>query len=140
MTIPVYPDDLPRPLRDGYGRVFPDGRARAQQDAGPPRSVRRFSSAAQRVSLVTTLTRDQGARLLRFWVEDTAGGSLPFLMPDPTAHGWPLLTAAGTPLLTEAGAPILLGAWWLVLFGDQPPQEAATGIRFRYSFTVAVMP
>jgi hypothetical protein len=140
MTVPLYPSNLPRPLRQGFQVTFPDGRQQTQPEVGPPRTSLRFSSAATPVAMVTDLTRDQLARFWRFWSEDTSGGALPFLIADPTANDWPLLSADGEALTTGDGTPILISAWWLVVFGRQPPIEVPVGIRFRLQFSLMVMP
>ncbi len=75
-----------------------------------------------------------------FFMDTCAGGSLPFLMPDPITDGWPLLNEAGQPILTEAGLPLLMSATWLCLFGKQLPAVSIAGIEFRVSFDVMVMP
>jgi hypothetical protein len=140
MTVPIYPTELPPPNRSGFQFELGDGRRRTRPEAGPPRVRRKFSSAADQVALVSDLTRDQYARLARFWRDDTAGGSLPFLMPDPTSNGWPLLSSDGLPLLAGDGSTVLVSAWWLCIFGERPPAFTVVGLIHRTQFTVAVMP
>ncbi|HBU15721.1 MAG: hypothetical protein A2092_13465 [Rhodobacteraceae bacterium GWE1_64_9] len=139
MTYAVWPTSLPRPERNSWQRQPQDSRLKRQTDAGPPGWRRRFSSAAQMVSLSVMLTRNQKAIFDRFFGDITRGGSLLFWMPDPTTDGWPMLDNAGNPLLS-GGVPLLLSARWLVSFGDQLPQESIQGTEFRKAFSVVVMP
>ncbi len=140
MTVPVWPASLPRPDRETWQRTSQDARVKRQSTSGPPGYRRRFSSAAQMVTLSLTLSRRQAAVFDDFFRITTAQGSLSFWMPDPTADGWPLLTADGGALTTHGGAPILISAWWLCLFGDSLPAESVVGIEFRKTFSVVVLP
>lgn len=139
MTL-AWPDELPRPLRDSWNRSPQDARQKRPTEAGPPGFRRRFSSAAKLVSMAVELDKNQQMIFWRFYEEDTAMGSLPFTMADPTTDGWPMLDGAGNPMLTDEGMPILLSAQWLCLFGEQVPTESLKGVRFRIAFSVAVMP
>jgi len=142
MSIPVWPTDLPRRvLRQGFSQGFADGRLSTKMEAGPTKSRRRFSSAVKPIQAALDVPLDGKMRLERFWDEDTAGGSLPFLMPDPMSDGLALLTLDGVPLLDQDGAPLLNTAMWLVKFGDTPPSAANTaGIWYRVTFSLAVLP
>lgn len=140
MTIPIWPAELPRPDRDTWQRSPQDARIKRQSDAGPPAYRRRFSAVADQVSLSLTLTRDGAARFDRFYADATAGGSLPFWMPDPTLDGWELDTAEGDALTTHDGTPLLISAWWLCLFGATVPAESIIGSEWRKTFTVVVLP
>lgn len=138
--IPSWPQDLPRPMREGFMQSFGEARFRRGSDVGPPGYRRRFSAVADMVSLVIDVSRDGRARFERFWNEDCSLGSLPFAMPDPATDGWELLTVDGSLLTTETGEPILLSATWLCLFSDERPAFTAIGIRWRIAFGVSVMP
>lgn len=140
MTLPSYPSELPRPNRDGYKVARGDGRTIGRTDAGPPIRRRRFSAVPKTVSFVTDLTQSQKARFDRFYDEDTAEGTLPFLLPDWAVHGTPLLTAGGAPLLTAGGVPLLISRIWLCVFGDQLPVETPRGVEWRMSFSLLVLP
>lgn len=141
MTIPIWPSDLPRPRRDGYGSVLPDGRSSTQPEAGPPRVRRRFSAAVATRQLTIDVDADGRMRFWRFWREDTVGGSLPFWIPDWTLEGLPIGDEAGTALATETGMPITIATRDLVLFAtSQPPSEAPIGVRWRISLQLSVMP
>jgi hypothetical protein len=78
------------------------------------------------------------ARLDRFWNEDIAGGSLPFVMTDPLYDAVPLLMTDGTPLLTTAGTPIIIASYWLA-FMAQPPQITTMGAKFMAQLNLAVL-
>lgn len=78
MTYAVWPTSLPRPERNSWQRQPQDSRLKRQTDAGPPGWRRRFSSAAQMVSLSVMLTRNQKAIFDRFFGDITRGGSLLF--------------------------------------------------------------
>jgi hypothetical protein len=144
MTILTWPD-LPNPERDTWTRQRQDARLKRISDAGPPAWRRRFSNAAQMVSLSVVLDRDQNAIFDNFYRFDTREGSSLFWMPDPTTDGVALLTSNGAPVLIAGGAqdgqPLVLGALWLCSFGEQVPTEAIVGaFHFRRTFAVVVMP
>lgn len=140
MTLPAWPSDLPRPTRRGYSARGQDGRRRRSFETGPPSYAGRFSSRARQVALEVIVTRAQKAVFDQFVDETTAGGSLPFTMPDPMTDGWALLDADGAPILDGDGTPILLSAQWVCLFGEEMPEESMVGVEFPVTFTVWVMP
>ena len=135
-----WPADLPRPERDTWRASRNDGRLSTQQNSGPMRTRRRFSSVSKPVNLSIFVDRNGKAIFDSFFDDVTAGGARPFLMPDPTTDGWPLLMHDGTPVLTTSGVPLLLAANWLCLFGQTMPSEAVKGVYFRISFSIEVMP
>lgn len=141
MTIPVWPDELDRFERSGWQVQSQDGRQRRSNDAGPPSYRRRFSSIGKGVSLSIVLTRNEKAIFDRFYEQDCAHGAREFWMPDPTTHGWQLLTHEEEGMLVETGVPLLIAERWLCTWGDTPPSEAIVGqVRFRKSFNVWVLP
>jgi hypothetical protein len=140
MTIPTWPTTLPRPERQSFQKTWMDGRLKRQTDSGPPGYRRRFSSVAKPVSLSILTSREQQEVFETFYEDETAGGSLPFYMPDPTKDGWPLLDESGRPLLGGDGRPVLMSARWLCFFGDTLPVITVVGIEFRISFNIVVMP
>lgn len=144
MTVPVWPEELPRPERNTYGAQHQDPRKQRRSEAGPPGWLRRFSSAAKIVSLSVDLSRDEKAVFDNFHQVDAAMGSLPFWVPDPTTDGWGLLNHASAQILVAGGPhdgePLLLGAVWLCSFGTQMPRETITGVRFRKTFELVVYP
>lgn len=141
MTLSWYPDELPRPRRDGYSRTLADGRQATKNESGPPRVRRRFSSAAAAMQMVVDLTVDQRMRFFRFWEEDTVLGSKPFWMPDWTVAGIELGTEAGDVITDETGRPLVIEAVLLCMFGtEQPPAETVLGVDFRVSFQLAILP
>jgi hypothetical protein len=141
MTIPFWPDPLPRPLRQGWQRTLQDGRQSTKNDAGPPRVRRQYSSAVSPIAMTIDVSLADRERFNRFWEIDTKGGSLPFWIIDPTLDGVALMDDASTIITDDTGAPILVEAWWLVLFDTQsPPAETVMGVRYRINFGLMVMP
>ncbi len=140
MSVPTWPETLPRPERSSWQSKLQDSRRKRQNDAGPPAYARKFSSVARLISLSVVLDRNQRAVFDTFYEVTCAFGSSFFYMPDPTTDGWPLLSSDGQPMLTEEGIPILMSATWLCLWGDDVPVETLVGIEFRKSFSVVVMP
>lgn len=141
--IPYWPSDLPqRVLADTYSEGLPDGRLRTQMETGHAKSRRRFSSAAKPVTAAFKVSLDEKARLERFWEEDIAGGSLPFLIADQTMDGVALLADGGLQLLDDQGRPLINTAWWLVLAGDAAPAFTTRnrGISFTATFPISVLP
>lgn len=140
MTIPVWPATLPKPERQSFQKTWTEGRLKRQAETGPPGYRRRFSAVAKPVSLSIIVSREQNEVFERFYDNDTAGGALPFYMPDPTKDGWPVLGGNGAQLLGSDGRPLLMSARWLCLFGETLPVITAVGISFRISFNIVVMP
>jgi hypothetical protein len=140
MSVPQWPTDLPRPNRQGYSAQNRDPRLRKNADAGPSGYHRRYSSVARTVGLSFDLSRSEKAVFDKFHNVTTGFGHKPFLMPDPTTDGWPLLDSTGAPVLTTDMQPLLISAQWLCLFGDNPPSETIRGLEFVISFSVEVMP
>ncbi len=140
MSVAVWPSELPKPSRDGYQAQRLD--ARARRSGGPvPGYRKRFSNAPRLVSLsLVDVPRSLKAVFDRFYEVITADGTLPFLMPDPVTDGWPLLASDGRPILQAGDTPVLMSAQWLCLFGDEPPVEHISGVRFDIAFSVAVLP
>lgn len=141
MTLPIWPAGLSNFERSGWQSQPQDGRRKRQVDGGPPGYRRRFSRVARLVGLSLIVTHDQRELFWAFHDDACAAGSLLFRMPDPSNNGWALLASDGAPLLTGAGVPLLLARTWTCAWGDQVPAEVMTEqVRFRISFSVAVMP
>jgi len=139
--MPSWPSELPRPRRDGYVSVLPDGRTSTKTEAGPPRVRRRFSAAVATRQMAIDVTADQRLRFWRFWREETVGGSLPFLVPDWTVDGVTITTEGGADLTDANGAPLLVAAVDVAMFAtSQPPSEAPIGVDWRITFQLSVMP
>ncbi|TCP88913.1 hypothetical protein C8J31_10282 [Rhizobium sp. PP-CC-2G-626] len=138
--IPVWPAELPKPNRPEYSASINDPRQPKLADQGPPGWRRKTSAVARTVTLAIEVTRDEKAIFDDFHERVTSFGSLPFRMPDPVTDGWAMLTSDGAPMLTIDGQPMLMGAWWLCLFGEQPPRETIGGVKFKIAFSVTVMP
>lgn len=139
MTVPIWPTELPKPTRDGYEAARGDSRLRRSSEAVPGYR-RRFSAEARPVSLSINVPRSLKAVFDNFYDVTTAGGTLPFYMPDPITDGWPLIGSDGRPVLTDGDLPVLMSAQWLCLFGDEAPVDKISGVRFDIAFSVAVMP
>lgn len=140
MSVQQWPAALDRFERPGWQVQPQDSRQRRASEAGPPGYRRRFSSVARGVSLSIVLSRNEKAIFDQFYDEDCAHGSREFWMPDPSTHGWPLLSDAGTPLMS-AGRPLLLAERWLCAWGDPPPTESIVGqVQFRKTFGIWVLP
>jgi len=141
--IPYWPLDLPqRVLADTFSETLADGRLRTAMETGHAKSRRRFSSAPKPVAAAFKVNADQKARLERFWDEEIAGGSLPFLIADQTADGLVLLADAGLPLLDDLGRALICTAWWLVLASDSPPAFTTRnrGLSYTAAFPLSVLP
>ncbi len=140
MSVAIWPQSLPRPMRSGFQSQILDPRKSKSAETGPPGYRRRFSSVAQDYAMTIDVPRSEKAVFDNFYRFETKFGSKPFWMPDPTTDGWPVLTAGGDAVLTGNGDPLLLSARWLCLFGATTPRETVKGIRFRIAFTVTVLP
>lgn len=122
MTVPIWPTELNQwMMAPDFSAAPGDARLKSPMDVGPAKMRRRVSAASAPVSGSLRCDQNQVARLLRFWHEDTVGGTLPFMFPDQLFDGAMLLTEAGEPLLTEADEQILIEGWWLVQFASEGP-------------------
>ena len=136
-----WPDELPRPKRDGYGSQAQDARARRTVRAGPPLRRRMFSAAARMVNFTLVLDPDQALRFDHFVHVTLKAGTQPFRMAHPDRDGRPLMTADGVPLLTEDDSPLLVACERTWVFGDEMPVEGPLKGHLRdVSFTLAEMP
>jgi hypothetical protein len=135
----IWPADLPAPIRDDYGVTLGDNRRFTQGDAGPPRPKGNRSKPTRGVAMTLIATRNQLARFERFR-DDVGYGAVPFLMPDYGTHGWGLASEDGAPLMTEGGGVLLLDAWFTCLFGQRAPAISVTGLNFRITFDLLVLP
>ncbi|WP_253913351.1 hypothetical protein [Pseudoruegeria sp. HB172150] len=127
-------------MRSGHQAQLQDGRQGRSAETGPPGFRKRYSSVARFVQMTIDISRSEKAYFDVFFEETIKKGTLPFTIPDPTTDGWPIGTADGTPIVTADGTPIVLSTTWLCLFADMPAETIPGGNRFRYAFTLAVMP
>jgi len=128
-------------MKSSYARTLPDGRQSTKNDAGPPRVRLRFSSATATIQMSIEVDIDARGRFYRFWNEDTARGSLPFLMTDWPIDGQTIANEDGDTLTTEDGDALILEAALLLMFGtDQPPSETPVGANWRIVFPLTIMP
>lgn len=140
MTLPVWPADLPPPLRRGYQGSLLENRLRRSGQGGPPRFERLTSARTRELSLQIVTDRVGKSLFDRFHAETTADGALPFAMPDPVSDGWPLLTPGGDALLAPDGEPLTNAATLLCLFGEALPRDTLQGRDFTITFSVTVLP
>jgi hypothetical protein len=127
VTVIVWPSTLPQRFnRPNFRRSYGDGRLRSGTDTGSGKVRRRSSAVPSPFAAELILTTSQQIRLETFWDADTGGGSLPFALPAPGLHGWPLAAADGTPITTEDGTPIVISCWWVAMFDPTagPPTVA----------------
>jgi hypothetical protein len=96
-----WPADLPQNLLvDGYAQAIGDGRLSTKPDAGPPMTRLRTNAVAEPLSgNFPPMTGEQLVTMRAFVKTDLAGGSLPFMLPDPLG-GDPLLVK-----FTDDGLP-----------------------------------
>lgn len=134
-----WPAQLPPPERDSWRMTTLEARRKTTPEAGPPRYRRRFSAVPKLVTLSWVLARWQRQVFDEFY-EATRFGSELFRMADPTTDGWPLLDAQGVPVLTQTGQPVLMSGIWLCAWGDELPTETISGIEFRKTASIVVMP
>ena len=139
MALPLYPSELPAPLRDTYQIGFGEGRFKSKNDAGPGNVRGRFSSTVHSVPFSTLLDTTQVGRFRDVDFEETKEGKLPFLIPDHSGDSYVWLDDDETSLLYEDGTPILMAETWLVLF-DSLPTIKPRDIYWTVSFTLVVMP
>ena len=143
MALPTWPAELPqRVLRDGYSEGLRDGRLTTDMETGPYKSSLRYSAAVAPIQFTLDITEDAKERLRRFYEEDTARGSRPFLLPDQSRDGRALLAEPGLQLLDDQGRPLLITAWWLCLMpkGAVPSFVNLGGPWWRASLQISVMP
>jgi hypothetical protein len=138
--IPNWPSELPIPNRQGYQGARAEARLKTTNDAGTPRYRLMSSAVADQVQLVITVDRNGKEIFDTFYLKDTARGSLPFWMPDPTTDGWQIFDEAGIAWLDENDVPLLFSEQWLCMFGETPPSDNINGLQFDITFGVGVMP
>ncbi|CAM5658749.1 hypothetical protein MAUB1S_11471 [Mycolicibacterium aubagnense] len=139
MALPVYPIELPRPLRDPYQIGLGEGRFNSKNDAGPGNIRGRFSSVVDVVNFSTLLDATQKGRFDWFYSQETKRGALPFLLPNHSEDGLYWLDENEVPLLFEDDTPILSTETWLVQFSSLPT-ITPRAVLWTVSFTLMVMP
>ena len=141
MSIPVWPSDLPRPLRSSWQRQMSDPRRKRVAENGPVRLARRYSAVATTLALSCRMSRVQRDIFWQFIEQTLAHGSRAFWMPDPATDGWPLITPSGEALQTPLGVRLVAARLWLCQIGDEMPVEGPIeGVHFTLSFTLQVLP
>lgn len=139
MTLPRWPTELPRPMRNDAVLDRGDNRVWSQAKEGPPRTKRGWTLNTDTFAYTMMVSQAQWARWTRFRKEELLDGAKPFLIPDYTRDGWAMLTAGGAPMLKADGTPMLMTATWLCLLG-RGLQERPVGVEFRISFQLVVLP
>lgn len=139
MALPVYPAELPIPLRDDYRIARGEGRFNSKTDAGPGNIRGRFSSVVDNVNFSTMLDATQRGRFDWFYFQETKKGAFPFLMPNHSEDAMFWLDENEQPLLFEDGTGVLLTETWLVQFNGLP-NYLPHDIYWNVSFTLTVMP
>jgi len=139
MPMPVYPPELPNPLRDGYQYALGDGRFRSPADTGLPNMRARFSTVPDRVDFATILDQFRYGIFWKFVVEDLKRAALPFIIANHIEDGRPLLDEDGIPVLDEDDVPVLVSSNKVAVF-DQMPVIRPRGIDWHVSFTMLVTP
>ena len=140
MTVASWPEELPKPRRDGYAHQITDPRIAKNSDTGPLGWRLRWSSTTRSMSLVIHASRMEKGIFDQFYRETSSFGALPFWMPDPVTDNWFLLDENGDQLLTADGVPILMASRLLCLWGQTVPSERFVGLYFEIKFQVLVMP
>lgn len=140
MTVPIWPDTLPRPERNTFQKVALEARLKRRIDAGTPGYRLRFSGVPYLVNMSILVTRSGKSVFDEFHEDTTRWGTLPFWMPDPTTDGWPMTDSDGNPLFDGRGEQIRMTGTWLCMFGDGNPAETIQGIEFRKTFSLVVLP
>ncbi|WP_437871287.1 hypothetical protein ACSD7O_22190 [Methylorubrum extorquens] len=117
MSPPFWPDDLPRHFeREGFRRTLGDGRLRSRTTTGPGKERRRSRAIVEPFTAQLKVTRAQLLRFDRFLDQDLAGGTLPFIMPDPLG-GLPILVKIGEEM--PSSVPDRGNNWMLSLSLDK---------------------
>jgi len=138
-VMPVLPDELRYPMRQGYLFSRGEGRRMPSPDSGPPTPSPKRTLVADRVQLTLDLSRAERAIWDRFYIDEIKRGIWPFAMPDPETDGWPMLDDQYRPILNEAGVPILLTETWVAMIG-RTPSHTPSGVHNRVSFDLWIMP
>ncbi|MDB5620507.1 hypothetical protein [Tardiphaga sp.] len=141
MTLAVWPADLPQyVLVDGFQSGPRGARLKTATDTGPGKQRRR-GALMKPVTCSFFASTDELARFYRFWESDTAGGVLPFVMPDRQFDGLALMDENGLVLADENGVPLIAESWWLVQFGQNEPADTPiSGVYWRVQFDLVVLP
>jgi hypothetical protein len=141
VTVVRWPVELPCGVLLGSLQTGPRGsRLSTAPDYGQAK-LRRRGPKIVPVSCIIAVSPDLRARFDRFWDEDTAGGTLPFLYRDQQLDGYQLADESGAWLETEDGSPIRMESWWLVQFDKQEPAYSRlSGNKFQIQFSIVVLP
>lgn len=142
MTIPVYPPELPAPLRADYAEQSGEGRILFRPDAGPSAPRLRYASVTDVIPFTTMLARWELGLFDSFYFEKTKQGALPFVITAPLTDGFAILDEDLNVLLDENDQPLLYTETMLVLFADQglPARNQVDVESYRVTFRLARLP
>lgn len=137
--IPHWPEQLPLPLREDWSRQRVDVRRQRQSDAAIMGYGRKTSAVATQITASLLLNRFQLSVFDQFW--DICGqGVKIFTMYDPTAHDWNLLSESGSEILITDGTELMVARKLYCMWGEETPSESISGIMFKKTFGIVVLP
>lgn len=139
MTLPFWPEELDRPMRQGFEQAKGDGRLRTPVDTGPTRTRLRYSSVPDVITLTLDCDADQKARTDHFIAYDLGEGSEPFAMADLILDGLLLADTAGNIITDSDDNPIAIDATWVCVIAEKPVWTPV-GVRWRGRLSISVMP
>lgn len=102
--MPTWPESLPQePGADGFQETAPNLVVRTQMDAGPPKVRRRFTAGVRTFAMRFVLSEDQVDTLDAFFIEDCAGGAIPFDWKHPRTNAPASFRFVEPPTYTSLG-------------------------------------
>jgi hypothetical protein len=140
MSMSSWPQELRKPLTEGFQQGREDNRLLSRAERGPPRVRRGMSKATEAVGVAFHVSHDHRARFNRFYDEETDQGALPFLVPSWGIDNHDLMTAGGLNLLDHEDTPLLIAATRVCLFGQSMPTVVPMGLEWRISFDLVILP
>lgn len=143
MTVAVWDRSFGVPNTGDFSMQLPNNARVTSPDEGPPRVRMRRTLSSADVRWTLWMDADIKARFERWWRDDVRFGAMPFLAPDWTRDGWPLLDPSSVPLLDPSGTPILVACWrYYMASPTSRPEFRLVGdsVVFALTFPVMVMP
>lgn len=109
-------------------------------ESGPPKQRRRGANVRP-LKCGIYVNRNKIARFDRFWEEELAMGTGPFLAPDRLLDGLPICDEDGILILDQDGNSIVSEQWQLLQFGDTDPVTTpVNALLFVIQFELVVLP
>lgn len=106
----VWPATLPQsPSVDGYQEQFVDTTIHSQMDVGPPKIRRRTTAGVKKFSLTFDMTGAQVIILEEWFLDELAGGAVPFVFPDPRSGSPVTMRMVGSPKVQSQGIEFKVG-------------------------------